>query len=95
MSYTRREFGKVLAAAPLALARVPQQAPRAAGAAGVIFGLETFSFHDLPSSGDPKLIPTIISNMRLTSGYAPDGSAGAHHGRSSSTWLKTKLVGNG
>jgi sugar phosphate isomerase/epimerase len=64
MSYTRREFGKVLAAAPLALARVPQQAPRATGAAGVIFGLETFSFHDLPPSGDPKLIPTIISNMR-------------------------------
>ncbi len=64
MNFTRREFGKVLAAAPLALARVPQQAPKASGTGGVIFGLETFSFHDLPPSGDPKLIPTIIGNMR-------------------------------
>jgi sugar phosphate isomerase/epimerase len=31
---------------------------------GVRMGLETFSFHDLPPSGDPRLLPTIIGNMR-------------------------------
>ena len=30
---------------------------------GVQFGLETFSFHDLPPSGDPRLVPTIVRNM--------------------------------
>ncbi len=31
--------------------------------AGLQFGIETFSFHDLPSAGDPQLIPTIVRNM--------------------------------
>jgi sugar phosphate isomerase/epimerase len=31
---------------------------------GVRMGLETFSFHDLPPSGDPRLVPTIVAGMR-------------------------------
>jgi len=31
---------------------------------GIPFGVETFSFHDLPPAGDAKLIPTIIRNMQ-------------------------------
>ncbi|MDE3197319.1 MAG: sugar phosphate isomerase/epimerase [Acidobacteriota bacterium] len=31
---------------------------------GVDFGVETFSFHDLPPAGDPQLIPTLIQDMR-------------------------------
>jgi hypothetical protein len=31
---------------------------------GVQFGVETFSFQDLPPSGDPRIVPTIIGNMR-------------------------------
>src|SRR5262245_13439035 len=31
---------------------------------GVQFGVETFSFQDLPPSGDPRILPTIIGNMR-------------------------------
>jgi sugar phosphate isomerase/epimerase len=59
---TRREFGRMLAAAPLALAA---QASRPLFSInGVGIGLETFSFHDLPPAGDPRLIPTIISNMQ-------------------------------
>ncbi|MDE3196077.1 MAG: hypothetical protein KGN84_07030, partial [Acidobacteriota bacterium] len=30
---------------------------------GVDFGVETFSFHDLPPAGDPQLIPTLIQDM--------------------------------
>jgi sugar phosphate isomerase/epimerase len=59
---TRREFGKVLAAVPVAL-RAQQPRPLYE-VNGVGIGLETFSFHDLPPAGDPKLIPTIIGNMR-------------------------------
>jgi hypothetical protein len=31
---------------------------------GVAFGVETFSFHDLPPAGDPQLIPTIVKNLQ-------------------------------
>jgi len=60
---TRREFGKVLAAAPLA-AGAAQQQRLLYSINEVGIGLETFSFHDLPPAGDPRLIPTIINNMR-------------------------------
>lgn len=65
-TYTRRDFGK------LALAALPLPALGFSGAlaaqsntqiAGLQFGIETFSFHDLPPAGDPQLIPTIIRNM--------------------------------
>jgi sugar phosphate isomerase/epimerase len=63
---TRRDFGK------LALAALPLPALGFSGAlaaqsntqiAGLQFGIETFSFHDLPPAGDPQLIPTIVRNM--------------------------------
>ena len=60
--YTRRDFGKALAAVPLALQAAPPRRP-IYEINGVGVGLETFSFHDLPPAGDPRLIPTIISNM--------------------------------
>jgi sugar phosphate isomerase/epimerase len=65
-TYTRRDLGKLtLAALPLAgfsfsgalAAQTNNQI------AGLQFGIETFSFHDLPPAGDPELIPTIIRNM--------------------------------
>ncbi len=70
--YTRRQIGK------LALAGLPAAAglissPERAGAAaafqptiisGVTFGVETFSFHDLPPAGDRSLIPTLIEDMK-------------------------------
>lgn len=31
---------------------------------GLNFGVETFSFHDLPPAGDPRLIPTLIQDMK-------------------------------
>ena len=31
---------------------------------GVRFGVETFSFHDLPPAGDPQLVPTLIRDMK-------------------------------
>jgi len=48
--------------APLAFPR--QARPTATTVSGVIFGVETFSFHDLPPAGDPQLIPTIIRNLQ-------------------------------
>jgi sugar phosphate isomerase/epimerase len=60
--WTRREFGGALVAAPLAVvpARSASQAPPGDA---VQFGLQTFSFHDLPPAGDPQIVPTIIRNM--------------------------------
>lgn len=58
---SRRAFTSLLAAS-----LAPGLVRRAAGAstiAGVPFGLETFSFHDLPASGHPELVPTIVRNM--------------------------------
>lgn len=64
MRCSRREFGSLLMAAPLAARRrqTPAYAPTLVH--GVPFGVETFSFHDLPPAGDATLIPTIIRNMR-------------------------------
>src|SRR5262252_5848638 len=67
MLYTRREMARLLAGIPVSLAMTRQagrETPGLTTVNGVVFGLETFSFHDLPPAGDPKLIPTIISNMR-------------------------------
>jgi sugar phosphate isomerase/epimerase len=59
--YSRREFGGALLAAPLAVAARGTTVGAAADA--VQFGLQTFSFHDLPPAGDPQIVPTIIRNM--------------------------------
>ena len=63
---TRRDFGK-MALATLPLPAFPFFGALAAQLntqiAGLQFGIETFSFHDLPSAGDPQLIPTIVRNM--------------------------------
>jgi sugar phosphate isomerase/epimerase len=62
--YSRRELGKlVLAGIPAVLARA-QSFPRLSLVSGVPFGVETFSFHDLPPAGDPRLIPTLIRDMK-------------------------------
>jgi hypothetical protein len=59
---SRRDLLKALAAGPLLFA---SQRPAAVTTVnGVVFGVETFSFHDLPPAGDPQLIPTIIENLQ-------------------------------
>ena len=63
MPQTRREFCKLAALLPLSMAFAPAGF-RPTIIAGIPFGLETFSFHDLPPAGDPRLIPTIIRNMQ-------------------------------
>jgi sugar phosphate isomerase/epimerase len=61
---TRREFNRLLAAVPASMGLALVQQPwRPTIIQGVQFGLETFSFHDLPPSGDPRLVPTIVRNM--------------------------------
>ena len=60
--HTRREFAKLLVSLPLSMGFA--QSSRTSTIAGIQFGLETFSFHDLPPAGDPRLIPTIVRNMR-------------------------------
>jgi sugar phosphate isomerase/epimerase len=62
-SCSRRDFGRMLIALPLAAQTERSTAP-VYDINGVRMGLETFSFHDLPPSGDPRLIPTIVDNMR-------------------------------
>ncbi len=59
---SRREFGGMVAGLPLAV-RVKAQTLPARQTDAVRFGLQTFSFHDLPPAGDPQLLPTIVSNM--------------------------------
>jgi len=59
---SRREFGQVVAGVPLSVL-MHSQAPPGRPADAVQFGLETFSFHDLPPAGDPQLVPTIVRNM--------------------------------
>src|SRR3954454_1494257 len=61
--YSRREFGKLAIAAipPAGLAQIPA---RTSLVGGIPFGVETFSFHDLPPAGDPRLIPTLIQDMK-------------------------------
>jgi sugar phosphate isomerase/epimerase len=60
---SRREFCKFAAALPLSMA-LPQSHFQPTTIAGLPFGVETFSFHDLPPAGDPQLIPTLIRNMK-------------------------------
>ena len=68
--YTRRKFGKLVVASSLTLPAFRQNAlgqgptPETV-ISGVRFGVETFSFHDLPPAGDAKLIPTLIDDMRF------------------------------
>jgi sugar phosphate isomerase/epimerase len=59
---SRREFGGLVAGVPLSMLAAP--ATRTPAKDAVHFGLQTFSFHDLPPAGDPRLLPTIVSNMR-------------------------------
>jgi sugar phosphate isomerase/epimerase len=72
--HSRRRFAKLLAGSlPLggfALAQIakresgPEGKARETLVSGIPFGVETFSFHDLPPAGDPKLIPTLIADMK-------------------------------
>ena len=62
MISSRRDVLTLLAAAPMSLVRQAQAGPTIVN--GVVFGVETFSFHDLPPAGDPQLIPTIIRNLQ-------------------------------
>lgn len=64
MRINRRKFGTMLATAPLSMALRPAPSHVETRVNGVVFGVETFSFHDLPPAGDPRLIPTIISNLQ-------------------------------
>ena len=61
-NYSRRGFGAVLAASLPAL--IPRPSFAQSTISGVPFGVETFSFHDLPPAGDPKLIPVLIEDMK-------------------------------
>ena len=63
-TFSRRDLGKLVASVPLSLAIARQTRTPPTTINGVVFGVETFSFHDLPRSGDPALIPTIIRNMQ-------------------------------
>ena len=65
LNFSRREFCKLGLAAsmPFALRAKPEDwYPTLINE--MPFGVETFSFHDLPAAGSPQLIPTIISNMK-------------------------------
>jgi sugar phosphate isomerase/epimerase len=63
--FKRRDFGKLLLAGLPAAALTLRGQPRSASMIGGIpFGVETFSFHDLPPAGDPRLLPTLIEDMR-------------------------------
>jgi hypothetical protein len=72
MIASRRDLLKALAAGPLLLAwqrpaveaEAERKRQKLTTVNGVVFGVETFSFHDLPSSGDAQLIPTIIKNLQ-------------------------------
>ena len=59
---SRRDVLLALGGGPLLFA--PQRPAAVTTVNGVVFGVETFSFHDLPPAGDPQLIPTIIKNLQ-------------------------------
>lgn len=61
---SRRDLGRLLLATPLVAAMRRAQTWHESLIAGIPFGLETFSFHDLPPAGSPELIPTIVGSMR-------------------------------
>jgi sugar phosphate isomerase/epimerase len=63
-TFSRRDLGRLVVGVPLSLAMARQTRTPLTTVNGVVFGVETFSFHDLPPSGDPALIPTIIRNMQ-------------------------------
>ena len=60
MRMNRRQFGTLVAGVPLARAFQATAPHVETRVNGVQFGLETFSFHDLPPSGNPRLVPTIV-----------------------------------
>ena len=62
MNPSRRDVLRALAGSPLLIAQQPRATATAVN--GVVFGVETFSFHDLPDAGDPQLIPTIVKNLQ-------------------------------
>lgn len=62
--YSRRQFGRMLGAALPLSKSFAQPAAAAFHLRGVNFGVETFSFHDLPPAGNPQLIPTLIQDMK-------------------------------
>jgi sugar phosphate isomerase/epimerase len=62
---TRRQFGKLALAGMPAIANRAQAAPAASLIGGIPFGVETFSFHDLPAAGDARLIQTLMEDMKF------------------------------
>lgn len=63
--FSRREFGRAAIAGMALGSRAFGQAVLSPTVVnGVTFGVETFSFHDLPPAGDPSLIPTLIQDMK-------------------------------
>ena len=62
---TRRQFGKLALAGVPAIGTHVQAAPTLSLIGGIPFGVETFSFHDLPPAGDARLIPTLIEDMKF------------------------------
>jgi len=64
MTFSRRDFGKTLLAGVPAAAAFAQTPKLIEKINGVQFGVETFSFHDLPAAGTPELIPALIQDMR-------------------------------
>lgn len=61
---TRREFGRLTLAAIATAASRAQSSTGVTLVSGLPFGVETFSFHDLPPAGDSRLIPTLIQDMK-------------------------------
>src|SRR5262252_7956570 len=63
--HSRRAFAKLATASvPLLTLDAHPAEPPATIINGVRFGVETFSFHDLPPAGDPQLIATLIRDMK-------------------------------
>jgi sugar phosphate isomerase/epimerase len=64
MKYSRREFGRTVGTALPASLAFAQSAQPAFTIGGLSFGVETFSFHDLPPAGSSQLIPRLIKDMQ-------------------------------
>jgi len=62
MNPSRGDLLVALAGGPLLFA--PQRPAAVTTVNGVVFGVETFSFHDRPPAGDPQLIPTIVKPLQ-------------------------------
>lgn len=63
--FSRREFVKLALAGMPAFNLRAQYSAKPSLIGGIPFGVETFSFHDLPPAGDSRLIPTLIEDMRF------------------------------